>query len=698
MAKYTSEQLRNIGLMGHAGAGKTSLGEGMLFSSGRIERLGKIDDGNTTLDYEPEEFGRHMSISTSVANCEWQKYRINILDTPGDMNFFADARCSISGMDCVILVVDAVDGVKVQSEKAWDLAREHGLPTLIFINKMEKERAKFQDVRADIQRSFEGINPLLLQVPVGEETTFSGLVDVLENKVHTVKDERGTVSKDEVPASLKDKVAEILEQAVEKIAECNDATLEKYLEQGELSPEEIQLGLRQGMADARFTPVLLGSAHKLIGVRELLDFIVAYCPNPLQRKTIKGTKPGTAEELCFETVNEAPLSGLVFKTIVDQFAGRLNLVRIFSGKTSCDATVYNQTRSQREKISNVYYLLGKKTEPVGDIVTGDIIAVAKLKGTFTGDTFCDEKQAIVLPSVKPLPGLISYAVHPKTKGDEDKIANALNRIREEDTALTISRSEVSKAMVMTGMGLVHLETVAEKIRRKFGVDMEFDTPEVPYRETMKGKIRVQGRYKKQSGGRGQFGDCWIEMEGNKRGDGFQFNDKIVGGVIPKQYIPAVEKGIVEAMINGVIAGFPVVDLKIDVVDGSYHDVDSSEMAFKIAGSMGFKKGFVAPEAKATILEPVYTMQVVIPEEYLGDIMGDITSRRGRVSGMEAKGKNQVIKAQVPLAEVLTYINDLTSMTSGKGSYTMEFSHYEEVPAVIADKLKAKYEQSRHPEE
>jgi len=683
MAKYESKSLKNLAIVGHGGTGKTSLCESFLFISGKNERLGRVDDGTSTMDYEPEEQKRRISISSSINFVEWNKYKINIIDTPGDSNFTYDIKCSMSVVENALVVIDAVSGVEFQTQKVWEYADGFNLPRIVFINRLDRERADFSAALASIKNKFsKKVTPVCL--PIGKEDKFNGIVDLISSKAHLFSDNKGAGKATDIPADMADEAKNMRSAMVEDIAETDDDLMNKYLEAGELTAEEIKQGLRKGVTSGNLIPVVCGSAIKGIGISLLLDLIVDSMASPVNRGAIKGKKPGgdAAEER--KTSEDEPFSAIVFKTIADPYAGRLTLFRVYSGKLNPDSSIYNSTKKISEKFGNIFFLEGKNQKPAEVLIPGDIAGVAKLKETVTGDTLCNEKAPIIFEKVEVPPPIMSFAIEPKSRGDEEKIASSLHRLTEEDPTIVFSRDLQTKEMILSGMGQVHIEVNIEKMKRKFGVEVNLHTPKVPYKETIKGKTNVQGKYKKQSGGRGQFGDCWIDIEPLPRGTGFEFADKIVGGVIPQQYRPAVEKGIVEAAAEGVLAGYPVVDFKISLVDGSYHTVDSSEMAFKIAGSMAFKKGVM--QCQPILLEPIVNIDIEIPEEYMGDVIGDLNSRRGRVLGMDTKGTNQVIKGQVPLAEILKYAPDLRSMTSGRGNFTYTHSHYEEVPSFIAEKI------------
>lgn len=682
--KEDVSKVRTFAIISHGGAGKTSLAEAMLFSAGATTRLGKVDEGTSIMDYEPEEVKRKITMMSSFNTMAWKKHQLTVIDTPGDFNFIAETKTSMQGADAVLVITDAVDGVRVQTEKVWEFADEFGQPRIIFVSKMDRERSDFFKTVDDIQNNF-GKHCVPLQVPIGAAEQFKGIVDVLAKKAYLyTKGDSGQFDVAEVPEALAPRIEQYLEELTERIAESNDELIEKYLEEGALTSEELQAGLRNAVLTGKLVPITCGSGPLNVGMQPLMDLIVECFPSPLDRPPRVGLVPGTDQETSREPSVEAPFSGLVIKTISDPYAGRLSVIRIFSGTLVPDSSVYNSTKQARERFGQLLRLKGKNQEPIEWAGPGDIVAIAKLKETTTQDTLSTEKAPVVYPSVELPPAIYSLSVEPKSKGDEDKIFSSLTRLMEEDLTLKLERNEETKEMILSGMGEIHIEATVEKLKRKFGVEVNLKLPKISYKETIKGKARVQGKYKKQSGGRGQYGDCWIEMEPLPKGEGFQFVDRIVGGVIPRQYIPAVEKGIVEAAMEGALAGYPVVDFKVDLVDGSFHTVDSSEMAFKIAGSMAFKKAMM--EAKPTLLEPIMLMEITVPDDCMGDVIGDLNARRGRVLGMESKGKKQIIRANVPLAEVLKYAPDLRSMTAGRGMFTMKLAHYEEVPAQFQEKI------------
>jgi elongation factor G len=683
MSKYESKSIRNLAIIGHGGTGKTSLCESILYLAGKTDRPGRVDEGTSSMDYEPEEQKRHISINAATNHIDWDKHRINFIDTPGDSNFAFDTKSCLRIVDAAVVLVDAVGGVEFQTEKVWEYADEFNLPRLLFISRMDRERADFEKAVESIRERL-GKKVTLCSLPIGAENAFTGVVDLTSMKAYTYDDQKKTAKVIDIPSDMSETVQKYRDVLIEDIAETDDELMNKYLEVGELSADDLQAGLRKGVVSGVLIPVVCGSAMKNLGIHSFLDTIVRYFPSPVDRGNVSGKKPGTGEEENRLPEVSAPFSALVFKTIADPYAGRLTLFRVFSGTLKSDLSLFNASRKTTERIGNLFFLEGKIQKPVEELIPGDIAAIAKLKETATGDTLSAEKYPIIYPKIEPPPAIISFAVEAKTRGDEDKLVSSIHRLTDEDPTLIFHRDDQTREMILSGLGQVHIEVTVEKMRRKFGLEVNLKTPKVPYKETIKGKTTVQGRYKKQSGGRGQFGDTWLDIEPLPRGSGFEFVDRIVGGVIPGQYRPAVEKGIVEAMAEGVVAGYPVVDLRVSLTDGSYHTVDSSEMAFKIAGSLGFKKGVL--ECQPTLLEPLVNIAIEIPDEYMGDVIGDLNSRRGKVLGMDSQGHHQIIKGQVPLAEILKYAPDLRSMTSGRGTFTYEHSHYEEVPTYIAEKI------------
>ena len=684
MNAYETKDIRNVAIIAHSGAGKTSMGEAFLFNGQVTDRLCRVDDGNSVLDYEPEEIKRKTTITSSFHYLKWKKKIINIIDTPGDTNFITETFSSLSIADGAVLLIDAVAGVEVQTDRVWQVVRENNIPTTIFINKMDRERADFFSALKSIEDNLKA-KLVILQLPIGKENNFKGVVDLITQKaLFFANDGSGEITKADIPDALKDDTIVYREKLIEAVAESNDALLEKYLDSGELSDEEVSTGLRNGLLKNSFSPVMCGAALLNMGLQPVLDLIADNFPSPQDRSPRKAKNEKTGAEEVLQMSSQGPFYGFVFKTVSDPYTGKLTVLKVCSGVLNADSTIFNITRNVKEKIGQVLKLEGKSQKPINPAVAGDIVALAKLKETTTNDTLTDGKSDIIFDVIKYPTPAIFYAINPKSRGDEDKLSGSLARLQEEDPTVHFSRDEQTKEFLISGMGQIHLEVMVEKLKRKFGVEVELKTPRVPYKETIKGKTRVQGKYKRQSGGRGQYGDAWIELEPQPRGKGFEFVDKIVGGVIPRNYIPSVEKGILETMPHGILAGYPVVDVKVTLVDGSYHDVDSSDMAFKIAASMGFKKGFI--EANPIMLEPIMEMVITVPEECQGDIIGDLNSRRGRVLGMDPKNKNQVIRVHVPMAEILDYDHTLKSITRGRGSFTMILDHYDELPSYLADKI------------
>jgi elongation factor G len=676
-------QIRNLALIGHGGCGKTSLAEALLFGAGATSRLGKVDDGSSVLDYEPEEIKRKITISSAFHHYQWKKYTVYLADTPGDDNFLADTRAALHVADGALVVVDAVDGVKVGTEKVWQTANRYNLPRLVFINKLDRERADFHQALKEVREVLQ-VQAVPIQLPIGREAGFKGVVDLISQKAFMAPAGGGKLEAGPIPDDLKDEAEELRGDLLNFAAESDDALIEKFLEEGELTPEEIYQGLRVGTLKGNFVPVLCGASPNSASAALLLDAINFYLPAPEDRGEVKGQNPTTKAEVGLEADPDGPLAAQVFKTVADPYAGRLSIFRIYSGTMAADSTVLNATRAVPERFGQLFLLEGKGQKAVASLGPGAFGAVAKLKETVTGDTLTAEAKPLILPVIPSSRPMVTFALEPKKQGEEDKVFSAFSKLIEEDPSLALTRNADTKEILLSGVGSVHIEATAEKLKRKFGVEVNLKPPKVPYRETIKGTVKVQGKYKRQSGGRGQYGDTWLELEPLPKGSGFEFADKIVGGAIPKQYIPSVEKGIAEAKNTGILAGFPVVDFRVTLYDGTFHDVDSSDMAFKIAGSMGFKKG--CELATPVLLEPIMKMIVTVPEENMGDIIGDLNGRRGRVLGVEAEGRQQVITAHVPMTEVLLYAPDLISKTGGRGTYEMEFDHYEEVPPHLAEKI------------
>jgi len=672
--------MRNVALAGHGGAGKTTLAEAMLFKAGVTSRLGKVEEGNTTMDFQPEETKKQQSINTSFIKYTHNKHTITLMDTPGDQNFFSAAKTCFPVADSLAFIIDGVGGPSAMTEEAAASALEYNLPGFVVINKLDRERADFE---AALQACNTSLKKKVLPVcyPIGAEADFKGMVDIVSGKAFEY-DADGKSTQIDIPADMADDMALAKEEFIENIAELNDDLLEKYLEGETLAEDEIKATFRQGILDAEFYPAIPAAAARLIGIDVVFELINDYMPSPVDRGAWTAIDDdGNAVEVAPDP--DAEFTGFVFATIVDPYAGRLSLFRVISGTLGKEGNIYNVTKSSKERFSQLLEIVGKEQKTISRALPGDIVAVAKLKETLTGHTLTGGK-TIQIPAPKPLPPCISFAISPKSKADEDKIHEAIRKILEEDPGLALHREEETRQTILSGRGLVHIEVTADKIARKFNVGMDIATPKVAYRETFKKKVRVQGKHKKQSGGHGQYGDCWIELEPLPKGSGYEFVDKIVGGVIPRNYIPAVEAGIREAMQKGILAGFPCVDFRTTLDFGSYHSVDSSEMAFKTAGSLAFKNA--AAEAKAVLLEPIMKVSVKVPDDATGDIMGDLNSRRGRVLGMDSEDDKQIINALVPMSEMLRYAPDLSSMTGGRGTFTMAFEQYDAVPGDLSQKI------------
>jgi elongation factor G len=675
-------RIRNIGFVGHGGVGKTSLCDAILFRTSMTNRLGRVDDGTATTDFDPEEVKRQISINTALAFCEYRNHRITLVDMPGYGDFIAEARAGLRVVEGAVIVVDAVAGVEVQTEKVFKFAQEYGLPRLVFVNRMDRERADFARALDSVQRRLKG-RFVPLQVPVGQEAGFRGVADVVRMKAN-VQVEGGKIEEVDIPAELAATVADYREKLVEAVAETDDELLSRYLEQGSLEPDEVVTALRAAIGAGKLVPVLCGSAAKTLGVRSLLDLVVDAFPSPADREPVSGVDPRSKAPATRSPNAKEPFLALVFKTLTDPHVGKLTLFRIFSGTLGANSQVHNATREGRERVGHVAHMQGKEQRPVEALGPGEIGVVAKLRETLTGDTLCAEQAPILLaPMVFPEPA-ISFALQPKAKGDEDKISNALARLAEEDPTLKYHYDPETKQLLISGVGQLHIEVTLERMKRKFGAEVILLPPRIPYKETVKGRAQVQGRHKKQTGGRGQFGDCWIEVEPLPRGGGFEFVDKIFGGAIPRNFIPSVEKGVRARLERGVIAGYPVVDIRVTLYDGSYHSVDSSDIAFQLAGSIAIEKGVL--ESRPCLLEPIMNVEVTAPSSLAGDVIGDLNSRRGKIVGMEPSGDTTQVRAQVPMAEMLNYEPHLRSMSGGRGSYSMEFSHYEELPGMLAEKV------------
>jgi len=678
MKDYSPDKIRNVALIGHGSSGKTSLTSGFLYNSGMTSRLTKVESGNTVTDYDPDEIERQISINSAAAHCEWNDHKLNIIDCPGYTNFLWDTRASLRAIDGGIVVVDAASGIEVGTEKVWEMLEEFGQSRLLVINKLDRENSDYKRAMESIHQAF-GRQAVLLQLPIGHEKDFTGVVDLIKKKAYVFqKDGSGKFKEEDIPSELQDQATQLAEQLTEMVAENDEELMEKYFESGELPPEDLIAGLKKSILKGDLYPVFVTSALLNIGIQPILDSVVNYLPSPLEREAVE-TEDGTIQASLDE-----PFSALVFKTISDPYTGRISMMRIFSGKVGPDATVSNSTKQGDEKLGGLFFMQGKEQIPAGQCKAGDIVATAKLKNTSTGDSLCAKGAAVRFPPIHFPEPSISFAIEPKTRADEDRISQAVHRITEEDPTARITRDSETNELIIAGNGQLHVEIITNRLKNRFNVSVELKPPKIPYKETIKGRSDVQGKYKKQTGGRGQYGDVLIKMEPLPRSQDFEFQDKIFGGAIPKNYIPSIEKGIQEARKKGVVAGYPAVDFKVILYDGSYHDVDSSDIAFKIAASMAFKKGM--KQAKPTILEPIMNVEVFTPETFMGDIMGNLNGRRGKVQGMEQRGNMRTIKARVPMAEMLDFEPTLTSITGGRGSFLMEFSTYEEVPAHLQQKI------------
>ncbi len=686
MEKYPTQNIRNIIVVSHSGSGKTSLIEALLFNAKMTTRLGKVAEGNTASDYNADEIERKISVTSKLLHVVWKNTRIHLLDSPGYADFVGEVIAPLRVADAAILIIKAVHGIEVGTERVWQFLEEKNLPRIIFINKLDKENASFENTLNSIRERF-GRQCAALQYPAGEQASFKGVVNIL------FKDE---VAK--LPDEDKAKVEKLKEELLDAVVETDDALTEKYLDGKELAAEEITKALKSACASGKIIPVLCGSALQNIGIVPLLDAIVDLLPSPAEHPAAEGTHPKTKEPQKRNPVDNEPFSAFIFKDIFDPYVGHLTLFRVYSGTIDSNTGFYNSTRDLKERIGQLYVLQGKEQIPVQKAGAGDIVAVAKLKDSHANDTICDEKNPVLFaPTTFPEPA-ISSSVKPKSRQDEERIMGALSRLCSEDPTFKTSRDDQTKELIVSGMGDLHLDVMINRMKKRFGVEVEVGTPKVPYKETIKKPVKTQGKFKRQSGGRGQYGDCWLELEPLPHGKSFEFVDKVVGGAIPRQYIPSVEKGVREAMNKGFLAGYPVVDIRVTVYDGSFHEVDSSDMAFQIAGSMAFKKG--QEEASPVLLEPIMDVEIIVPNDYLGQITGDINSRRGRIMGIEGRGKQEYVKASIPLAEMFKYATELRSMTGGRGSYSMKFSHFEEVPAkimqlIVTQAKKAAEESSGH---
>jgi elongation factor G len=678
MKNYDADKIRNVAVIGHGSSGKTSLTSAFLFNAGVTTRLTKVENGNTVTDYDPDEIERNISINSAVCFLEWNGCKINLVDCPGYTNFLWDTRASLRAVDAGLILVCGVAGVEVGTEKVWEMLEEAKLPAVIVINKLDRENSNYSRTVEAIHQFF-GRKAVPVQLPIGEEKNFTGVVDLVTKKAYIFEqNESGKFKEEEIPEDMKEEAEKKIEELTEMVAENDEQLMEKYFEKGVLTPEELIEGLKKSMLSRQFFPIFIASALMNIGTQTILNGITNFLPSPLERGEVE------AEEGTVNSSLDEPFSALVFKTISDPYTGRISLMRIFSGKVNPDASVTNSSKEITEKFGGLFFMKGKEQIPAGQAKVGDLVATAKLKETSTGDTLCAKGASLKFhPIVFPEPS-ISFAIKPKTRADEDRISQAIHRITEEDPTVRIEREPETNELIISGNGQLHVEIVTDRLKKRYSVNVDLKPPKIPYKETIKAKSDVQGKYKKQTGGRGQYGDVKIKMEPLPKGEDFEFEDKIFGGSIPKNYIPSIEKGIQEARKKGVVAGYPTVNFKVILYDGSYHEVDSSDIAFKVAASMAFKKGMKG--AKPTLLEPIMNIEVYSPETYMGDIMGNLNGRRGKVQGMEQKGNLRIIKAKAPMAEMLDFEPTLTSITGGRGSYLMEFSHYEEVPGQLQQKI------------
>ena len=688
MSSYESAHIRNLALLSHQGAGKTSLAEAMLFLAGAVDRFGKVEDGNTVCDFEPEENERQISIVPALAFAEWKSAKVNLIDTPGYIDFAPEIEISLWAVDAAVVVLDGVAGVEVHTDRVYRQARDRGLPVAMFVNKLDKEHASFARTLAAIGEELD-CTPVAVTLPLGEQSGLRGHVDLLSRQAF-VQDGAKTTPTD-LPADLEDAVAEARDQLVEAIAAADESLMEKYLEDAELTAEELRQGLRKAVLAGEFVPVVAGSAHRCMGVTALLDLVVGSLPSPLDAAPLSARKPDS-EETVEISATDPSLAALVFKTMSDPYVGKLSLFRVVSGSLATNSTAYNVNQGQKEKVGQLFTVRGEKQFPVAKLNAGDLGGVAKLDVTHTGDTLADQSRPVMVAVPPPPDAFYSASMHAASRADEERLTTALARLDEEDRGFTWRRDRDTGELVAFGLGQLHLEIAMARLKRKFGVECDLGRPKIAYRETVRGSARVQGRHKKQTGGRGQFGDVWLRVEPLPRGGGVEFADEVKGGSVPHNFIPAVEKGVIDAMREGVIAGYPMVDVKVTLDDGSSHPVDSSELAFKLAGQIALRKA--AQEAGPVLLEPIVEVEVVTPEEVLGDIMGDLNGKRGKIQGTEQRESLQVVKALVPLAEVASYGADLRRMAQGRADFTMKFSHYEEMPAHLADQVIAAYKRDK----
>jgi elongation factor G len=688
--QYSLEKTRNIGIMAHIDAGKTTTTERILYYTGRSYKIGEVHEGTATMDWMVQEQERGITITSAATTCFWRDCRVNIIDTPGHVDFTVEVERSLRVLDGAVAILDAVSGVEPQTETVWRQADKYRVPRMVYVNKMDRVGADFFQC-IDLVRERLGAHPVALQIPIGREDQYRGLVDLIDEVGLVWTDDDDSLGKEytkiEIPADLKDQVKEYREKMIEGLAEVDEHLMEKYVHGEPITPAELKAAVRKGTISMKLFPILCGASFKNKGVQPLLDAVIDYLPSPLDIPPIQGINPETKEVEERKAADDAPFAALAFKIMSDQHVGQLVFLRVYSGTLEAGSGVYNSTKDKKERIGRLLRMHANKKEEVEAVAAGDIAAAIGLKLTTTGDTLCDSDRPIVLESMTFPEPVIAVAIEPKTRADEEKLGVSLSRLALEDPTFRVTSDEETAQTLIHGMGELHLEIIVDRLLREFKVEANVGKPQVAYRETIRKKAEAQGRYVRQTGGRGQYGDVYLEVEPNGPGKGFEFENKIVGGSIPREYIPAVEKGIREALDTGVLAGYPIVDIKVRLTDGSYHEVDSSEMAFKIAASMGFKEA--CRRAKAVLLEPVMDVEVVTPEEYMGAIVGDLNSRRGRIASMEARGSSQVIRATVPLGQMFGYATEMRSMTQGRATYTMQFSRYEEVPPAIAEEIMAK---------
>lgn len=682
--EFSLEKTRNIGIMAHIDAGKTTTTERILFYTGRIHKIGETHEGASQMDWMEQEQERGITITSAATTAQWKGYRVNIIDTPGHVDFTVEVERSLRVLDGAVAVLDAQSGVEPQTETVWRQATTYGVPRIVFVNKMDKIGADFLYSVGTLRDRLQA-NAHAIQLPIGAEDNFEGIIDLVENVAYFYEDDLGTRSDaKEIPEEYKEQAEELRNSLIEAVCELDEELMDKYLEGEEITIDELKAGIRKGTLNVEFYPVLVGSAFKNKGVQLVLDAVLDYLPAPTDVAAIKGTRPDTNEEIERHSSDEEPFSALAFKVMTDPYVGKLTFFRVYSGTLDSGSYVKNSTKGKRERVGRILQMHANSREEISTVYAGDIAAAVGLKDTTTGDTLCDEKDLVILESMEFPEPVIDVAIEPKSKADQDKMGIALAKLAEEDPTFRTQTNPETGKTIISGMGELHLDIIVDRMKREFKVEANVGAPQVAYRETFRTGAKVEGKFVRQSGGRGQFGHVWIEFEPNEEGAGFEFENAIVGGVVPREYIPAVQAGLEDALENGVLAGFPLIDIKAKLFDGSYHDVDSNEMAFKVAASMALKNA--VSKCNPVLLEPIMKVEVVIPEEYMGDIMGDITSRRGRVEGMEARGNAQVVRAMVPLAEMFGYATALRSNTQGRGTFTMHMDHYEEVPKSVAEEI------------